>query len=53
MTSKAALVLVCKACATEAKGTALNGRAFHGREDDDARNIVVLCPKCAEEVDDA
>ena len=33
--------------AAESEGAAVDWRAFHGREDDDLRSVVVLCPDCA------
>jgi len=46
-------VLVCADCGVKAEGRARDWRAFLGTEDDDSTSVVVLCPTCAEEVDDA
>jgi hypothetical protein len=43
--------LVCESCGAVSEGRAEGWRALLGREDDDRKVVVVLCPECARDVD--
>ncbi len=44
--------LRCAECERESQEGACGWRAFHSAEDDDAIVAVILCPECAEGVDE-
>ena len=47
------VVLDCESCGVKSTERASRWRAFLGSEDDDSSSVVVMCPSCAVEVDDA